>query len=109
MPFSINFEGFSVQNREHASYRACQAEPSLADKRQAGPSETYQVKHRISLRSKANQPSKENQVSKAKQSKQATHSKSNKSNQRTKPNQSKTSKQTKEKHKPSQLKENQGK
>ena len=70
VPFSIHFVGFFDQNREHRSYRACQAKASLADSRQAETSKTYQVKHRISLHSKAKQASQAQQSKK--KEKQAT-------------------------------------
>ena len=79
----LGFMGFFVQNREYPRYRACQAKPSLADSSQAGSSETYQVKHRVLLHSKAKQ------TSQAQQSKQAKHSKSNKSKTSNQTNQTK--------------------
>ena len=68
---------------------------------------TYQVKHCISLHSKANPASNANQASKAKQSKQAKHRKANKSKTSNQTNQSKP--KYKEKQRPSQLKPNLGK
>ena len=86
--------------------------PSLADSSPARPSETYQVKHRISFHNKANKASKAhqaNQASKASKQSTAKHTKAKQATKPRKPNKSKTSKQTKENHKPSQLKPNQGK
>ena len=77
--------------------------PSLADSSPARPSETYQVRHRISFHNKANQASKASKQSTAK------HTKAKQATKPRKPNKSETSKQTKENHKPSQLKPNQGK